>query len=41
MQDLIRSRKDRDGLPSGEPEPDLNDPNHAVEKLKEALVNGE
>jgi hypothetical protein len=41
MQDLIRSRRDRDGLPIGEEDPDLNDPMKAIEKLKESLVNGE
>lgn len=41
MQDLIKSRRDKDGLPIGDDEPDFNNPNQAVEKLKEGLINGE
>lgn len=30
-QDLIRNRLDKDAIPISVPEPDLNDPNKAVE----------
>ena len=40
-QELIRKRIDKDGILIGEPEPDLNDANHAIEKLRQALLNGE
>jgi hypothetical protein len=39
--DLIRNRIDKDGLPVGVAEPDLNDPHNTVERLKEGLINGE
>jgi hypothetical protein len=37
----VRSRLDKEGNLINEAEPDFNDANAAVEKLREAVMNGE